>query len=167
MRTELSNNKKDRYDRIFDHIQKGKPLGKKDEKTLKIAREIYPMLCDGKTDREIVNELVENGTCKEVMAYHYVKHTKVIFAEVGKASKEAEKQILIQMAKKAYTAAMRKDDIKAANGAIGNLIKLYGFGDKEQNLTIVYQKLTLPILQITDNPEVIDMPIEDVKFEEE
>lgn len=166
MRTELSNNKKDRYDRIFEHIQKGKPIGEKDKKTLKIARQIYPLLCEGKTDREVVNQIVEDGICKEGMAYHYIKHTKVIFSEAGKANKEAEKMILIQMAKRAYNRAMVKGDIKAANGAMGNMIKLYGFGDKEQNLTIVYQKLTLPVLQVTDNPEVIDMPFDEVKFEE-
>lgn len=160
----VSYNKKDKYDRIWEHITKGKSLNKTEARALEIAQQIYPLLCAGHPDKDIVKIIERAGICQRTQAYSHIRETKIIFAKAGEATKDGERQILIQMTKKAYQVALKKDDAKAMNSCVVTLAKLYGLGEAEQNLTVIYQKLVMPQIVISNDPAVIDQPFEEVDF---
>ena len=70
------------------------------------------------------------------------------------------------MAKEAYRVGKKAKDARAMAAATKLIAQLEGTLNESQNLTIIYENLTLPAIQISDNPKVIDGFVEDIEFDE-
>lgn len=163
-----SKNKKDQFDRLREHLLEGKPLRRmKDEQMLERCIQIFTLLSKGHTDHEIIKIIDKAGWVKKSMGYILIRKTKVLFGDAYISNKTAEKAIAIQMAKEAYNLALKTENAVAMVAATKLITQLEGTLSESQNLTIIYQNLTLPPIQISDDPKVIDIPPEDVSFEDE
>lgn len=158
--------KLDQVDRFRAHLLEGKKLGKRD--TIKLDRlyHVFSLLCNGYTDREIVRICENAGWGKKTRVYEILRDTKKVFGDSYISNKEADKIIAIQMAKEAYKVAReerRGGDMVAATKLVS---QLQGNLSQQQNLMVIYQNLQLPEINISDDPKVIDIPAEDISFEE-
>lgn len=157
----------DAFDRIAVHLLEDKPLRRKaDRELLEKALQIYPLLCAGKTSKQIIKFIKKKDWGTPATAYSLIRKTKRIFYFEDQTADFAKRGILIEMAKKAYNFAEKKGDARAMVSAANLLAKLEGALDQQQSYTMIYQNLELPPILITDNPEAIEVPFEEVDFEE-
>jgi len=157
----------DQFDRIREHLVEGKKLGKKnDRELLEKALLIYPMLCAGKTQHDIVKIIQNAGWGSHVTAYKLIKNTRKIFLFQDDINELGKRQILVEMAKRAFKKAEDFENPNAMVSAIKLIAQLENVLDHKESYTIIYKNLELPALNVTDDPQVIDMPVQEIEFEE-
>lgn len=86
----------------------------------------------GKSLEKTVKLLCARYGIGRTTAYRRCRDASVLFADVTRTHKEGERQIVYEMAQRAYRDAAKLGDAKGMNGAIANMIKLKGL-DKEDS----------------------------------
>jgi methenyltetrahydromethanopterin cyclohydrolase len=162
-----SKNKKDQFDRIREHLLEGRNLPRKnDNLVLERCLHIFSLLSKGYTDHEILKICERAFEIKKSMIYILIRRTKKLFGDVQVSNKAAEKAIAIQMAKESYKIALQIKRPGAMVAATKLIAQLEGTLSDSQNLTIIYQNLTLPPIEISDDPSVINISSQEVSVEE-
>ena len=94
----------------------------------------------GKSLEQTVKLLCARYDISKATAYRRCRDASTLFADVTRTHKDGERQVLYEMAMKAYRMAMKNGDAKGANGAIGNMVKLKGL-DKEDSAALTPEVL--------------------------
>jgi hypothetical protein len=87
---------------------------------------------EGKSLEKTVKLLCSRYDISRATAYRRCRDASVLFADVTRTHKEGERQVVYEMAQRAYRDAAKLGDAKGMNGAIANMIKLKGL-DKEDS----------------------------------
>lgn len=87
---------------------------------------------EGKSLEKTVKLLIGRYGIARATAYRRCRDASLLFADVTRTNKEGERQIVYEMAQRAYRDAAKLGDAKGMNGAIANMIKLKGL-DKEDS----------------------------------
>lgn len=162
-----SHNKLDRYDKIREHLVEGKKLGKRDQDFLDKAMKIFPLLCGGNTDREVVQIALRAGIVNTKDAgYKWIAQTKRIFRDAYEYNLMAEKRIMVEMAKKAFKHAMLQQKPTAMVAAVKLQAELLGVFSQKHDLGDVYENLQLPTIVYSSDPKVLQEPPVDGQYEE-
>lgn len=164
-----SHQKPDQWDRIRLHLVDGEPLRRKgDQKLLREARIVWPLLCKGWPGRKLVKELIEQEVVSnETAGYMLISKTKRIFGDAGSFNPEAEKLILIEMVKEAYQKAKDANMPAAMAKCAKELRELMGVHE-DSEMTDLYRQLALPTIVYTSDASVLQepSPTEPVPYEE-
>ncbi len=94
----------------------------------------------GKSLERTVKLLCGRYDISRATAYRRCRDASVLFGEVTRTHKEGERQIVYEMAQRAYRDALKLGDAKAMNGAIANMIKIKGL-DKEDTTALTPELL--------------------------
>jgi hypothetical protein len=94
----------------------------------------------GKSLEKTVKLLIARYGVSRATAYRRCRDASTLFADVTRTNKEGERQIVYEMAQKAYHAANKLGDPKGMNGAISNMIKIKGL-DKEDTTALTPELL--------------------------
>lgn len=118
---------------------------------------------EGKSLEKTVKLLIARYGMSRATAYRRCRDASVLFADVTRTHKEGERQIVYEMAQRAYRDAAKLGDAKGMNGAIANMIKLKGL-DKEDSSALTPEVLgsknyylTLNIGEGKGKPKNIDL----------
>jgi hypothetical protein len=95
---------------------------------------------EGKSLEKTVKLLIGRYGISRATAYRRCRDASVLFADVTRTNKEGERQIVYEMAQRAYREATKLGDPKGMNGAIANMIKLKGL-DKEDSAALTPEVL--------------------------
>jgi len=90
---------------------------------------------EGKSLEKTVKLLIARYGMSRATAYRRCRDASVLFADVTRTHKEGERQIVYEMAQRAYRDAAKLGDAKGMNGAIANMIKLKGL-DKDDTTAL-------------------------------
>jgi len=90
---------------------------------------------EGKSLEKTVKLLIARYGVSRATAYRRCRDASVLFADVTRTHKEGERQIVYEMAQRAYRDAAKLGDPKGMNGAIANMIKLKRL-DKEDSAAL-------------------------------
>lgn len=90
---------------------------------------------EGKSLEKTVKLLISRYGVSRATAYRRCRDASVLFADVTRTHKEGERQIVYEMAQRAYRDAAKLGDAKGMNGAIANMIKLKGL-DKDDTTAL-------------------------------
>lgn len=151
-----SHSQPDKYDLIRDHILNDTPLPKEVQTFYNRATMCFSLLCQGHTEKEVVKLMAESNDFGSRMAYYIIRDTKKLFSidPVG-AHMAAEKKILIEMAKEAYTLAKQEKKPRDMVAATKLLAELIGVDDQDTSLVEMYDTLNLPDIIYTNDPEAL------------
>lgn len=94
----------------------------------------------GKSLEKTVKLLISRYGIARTTAYRRCRDASVLFADVTRTHKEGERQIVYEMAQRAYRDAAKLGDPKGMNGAIANMIKLKGL-DKDDTTALTPEVL--------------------------
>ena len=97
----------------------------------------WGLLLEFKTSEQVLGKLTANFQISRAQAYRDLANCRLLFGDVVKSSKEAERHILHQMALHVFQVASRTNDpkyLKEMNKAIANLIKITGIEHNDPNL---------------------------------
>jgi len=90
---------------------------------------------EGKSLEKTVKLLIARYGISRATAYRRCRDSSTLFADVTRTHKEGERQIVYEMAQRAYRDAAKLGDPKGMNGAISNMIKLKRL-DKEDSAAL-------------------------------
>lgn len=163
-----SHSKADQWDRIRLHMIEGHPLRRKtDQELLKKSMQVWPLLCEGFPVKTLVEKLVEMEVSdNDHQARRLINTTKRIFGDAQAYNPEAEKTILIEMAKYAYGVAKEAGNAAAMAKCIKELRELQGHNE-EHELSDLYGQLSLPdIIYTSDEAVLQEAPVKDAQYQE-
>jgi hypothetical protein len=89
----------------------------------------------GKSLEQTAKKLMKQYGISKATAYRRCRDAPLVFVDVTRTLKEAERQIVYEMAQRAYRDAAKLGDAKGMNGAIANMIKLKGL-DKDDTTAL-------------------------------
>lgn len=148
----------DKYDLIRDHLINGTEL--EDAQLIKLcnaARLIYPLMVEEITTKSIVERLVGENICGPGQAYKMIRETEKIYGRVRQNSQDGLRAILVENALQALKDARDEKDYRGVAGLIDKIAKLEGLYTEQGKVQEVYQQLTLMPIQVTADPQVIEM----------
>lgn len=146
----------DKFDRIRAHVMEGTKLDAPTQKFYERAQQIFQWLCEGKTEKEVVNEIVLAGWGKSPTARKLIRGTKRLFnTEPGEAFKNTERAILIEMAKETYQLAKKDQDRRSMIAAIKELRTLMDLDRQDGGLEELYAQIQLPQVIYTTDPNAL------------
>lgn len=143
------------YDRILDHYVNGTALNPKDQEIAKRWFLIFAELCDGKSPMTVKRILEEQTGLSARQIERDFQDALLLHGDVQEVNKKAWRNILIeyQMQVLNYANDQQPKDMKAANEAIKNLIKITGL-DKDDPEKIDWSSLEPHVIKFSINKKV-------------
>lgn len=151
----------------------------------KRAKFIYNKMIEGEKSREIIVSAMKHFEMSERQMYLDMKLAREVFGSVEKMEKNIQRAMVDNKAKEILKKAINEDNLKEANSAIKNLIKLHNLDKENPELpdfskldpslyTIILDQQGMEITDKMTDQGVIDLskvaediPYEDIEDEEE
>ena len=157
----------DKYDKIREHIQNGTELDLHTQRFYDRAVHVFDLLCQGFTEKEVIKLIGDLDWGKAPTARNLIAATKKLFnANPGEAQKNAERRILVEMAKEAYRIALADGNARHMIAAVKELRALLGLDDGDGGLMETYENLRLPDIIYTNDPTALYEAEQPGTFEE-
>lgn len=153
-------NEPDKYDRIRDYILNDAEISPTDRALAKAAAKVYPILVEQMTMKDSIAKLIELGLSRnETHAVKLIHDTEKIYGRVYESDRSGRKSILMEIAWDALREAKEKakdtGNYNPVEKLIDRIAKLGGFYETAENITQIYQQLTLPTPNISADPSVV------------
>ena len=158
----------DQIDRIQAHILEGRKLWKKDAEFFERARQIYPLICAGKSMKYIIKFVDKSGWGSDQVAYRLVRKTKKLYEFNDDIQGRGNRSIYIEMAKRCFRAAEKSGDARSMVAAVKLMAEIDGALTVGDSYTQIFNSLQMPQIIFTDNPEVLsnNKDVEAIEYNE-
>lgn len=156
----ITRDRKSYYDVIVELFE-----GKIDEEQLtdlqlnylRAVRMAYSMILDARSKKYTVGSLIQMFDVHQATAYRIIKDAEKLFGEVAKVDKQISRQVAIEMAKRAFHIAQKRDDTRSMVSATKAYIQAAGLMMDDSEMPDL-EKLQ-PSLVITVLPEGMESAI--------
>jgi hypothetical protein len=145
-------------------------LTDREEEMRKRYIQIFGLLTDGKTESQVVEFLSKEYSIGDRWARQMIANSKTLFCDISAVNKEAMRIMQIELRKKAIQEIKEDDTLESDQKwylidrfekrieEIAQLTK-----DDTINFRDLVKALELPDIQRTSNPDILDIPHEDVE----
>lgn len=93
---------------------------------LRAVRMAYGMILDARSKMYTVGSLIRMFDISQATAYRVIKDTEKLFGEIAQVDKQISRQVAIEMAKRAYNMAFKREDTKGMVSATKAYIQAAG-----------------------------------------
>ena len=167
-RNKRSYNKADRWDRIKRHMVHGDPLPEDDEQFIKRATIIWGKLINGRSEREIVMDMVKDGWCKERRGYYLIRDVKRLYSiDPAGAHIAAEKKLMLERCREVYQFAKEQNKPRDMVAALKLEKEILESFNENHDLDNLYDTLEIPTIEYTHDATILEEAVTvDVEHED-
>lgn len=159
---------KDRYDIMRDYIVQGIEIS---DSALRAraenVRAVYPILVEALSTKETVMRIVDMGISREREAMDLVRDAERVYGRVQMHSENGLRNILTETGLDMLRMARDAGDYNAAARLIEKIGNLQGLFDDRSKQEQIYELLILPVIQVTDKPEALEVEAIEVELNEQ